>query len=180
MADNEFNLVTDTPVVEFAEPVLPESDEELESPRCEDCGYPMKEDWRTCPKCGKVVRPFDVWEVLATVNGAPTKERVEQIKAEKGLDVRLAIMDEDRVYLIIPILRDRWRQFNAMVKNIKDDAERQDKLMDLVVTNCVIWPKPDSPQFGSRAFTNATLFEQIMHISDFIPPQIAVQMVYKL
>ena len=177
---DEFNLDVEVPTSEqIADPDVPE-DDQVYSSACEDCGFHMESDWRACPKCGKVVRPFDIWEVLASVKGAPTKDRVEQLKAERGIDIRLAILDEDRVYLITPIMRDRWKQFNEMVKSVKDEDKRQEKLVELVVNSCVIWPKPDSNIFGNRAFTYPTLFEQIMHISDFIPPQVAVQMVYKL
>ena len=100
--------------------------------------------------------------------------------SEKGFDIRLAVMDEDRVYLIIPVMRDKWKILNGRVKGIQDQDDRQEKLMDLVVESSVIWPKPGTPAFGERAYTYATLYEQIMHISDFIPPQIAIQMVYKL
>jgi hypothetical protein len=172
----ELNIVDDSIDTNVEEV---EVDEEFIS-TCEDCGVPLKPEWKACPSCGKVVSPFDVWEVLATIKGAPNRETIESLKAEKGLDIRMAVVDEDRIYLITPIMRDRWKVLNSTVSKIKDDTERQDRLSELVVEACVIWPKPNSPLFGNRAFTNATLFEQILHISDYIPPQVAVQMVYKL
>lgn len=177
--ETNFNLV-DEELPEMPQVDITNDEEDNYIAACEDCGYPLKEEWRACPRCGKALSPFDVWEILQSIKDAPTKESVEKLKAEKGLDVRIAIADEDRVYLLTPILRQRWTQLNNMVKNMKDDSERQEKLMELVVNNCVLWPKPDSPLFGARAGTYSTLYEQILHISDFMPPQVAIQMVYKL
>lgn len=171
---NKFNL--DEPKLEFDAPV----EATPETLKCEGCGADLDPSWKMCPSCGKSIAPFIIWDFLSTIPDAPTKEEVEELKKAKGIDVRVAILDDNRVYFLRPLPRDIWRGIQMKIKDMKDPLEQQETLQKEVVDYGVVWPKPNSPIFGVRAGTYPTLYEQIMFISDFFDPQAAINMVFKL
>jgi len=144
-----------TPVYPTQEPVQPEPESEQQ---------------------GATQNAPNMIEFISSMKDGPSRSQIDAWKSEFP-EVSSAFFAEDEVYVIRPLLRQEWRQLNSDEKV----AQNFERLKEQVVFKCVLWPRKAPEQLaGQKAGTLDTLYEQIMALSNFIPPDVAIQLVARL
>lgn len=113
-----------------------------------------------------------VMEGFAALENKPGAEAIERWKDLHG-EVYLFALDENEMYIWRPLRRLEYKTLRAQAK---DDGEFQ----EMVVRKCVLWPNLE-PEFmaACKAGTVDTFFEVIMQGSNFIDPQLAVNLLVR-
>lgn len=104
----------------------------------------------------------------------PTPQQIAAWKQQYG-DVYLFGFRAEEIYVWRPLLRLEYRQLRS------NSSITEDLLKEEIVRRCVLWPRL-APEFMSvcKAGTIDTLFEVIMHGSNFVDPILAVELVRRL
>lgn len=139
----------------------------------------------SCPTCGQESTactcqteeqkkpPKDL--VMEGFNSRADKPSAEVIERWKDLhgEVFLFALDEDEMYIWRPLRRLEY-------KTLRTQAKEDSDFMEAVVSKCVLWP-PLPPEFMAvcKAGTIDTFFEVIMQGSNFIDPQVAVNLLVR-
>lgn len=116
-------------------------------------------------------------QILQDFENIPDKPTPQQIAAWKQQfgDVYIFGFRADEIYVWRPLLRLEYRQLRS------NTSITEDLLKEEIVRRCVLWPRL-APEFTStcKAGTIDTLFEVIMHGSNFVDPILAVELVRRL
>jgi hypothetical protein len=109
-------------------------------------------------------------ELLAEFPNHPDESVIEAWKTDHG-DVFCSALSETELFVFRALSRKEHREIQA-------SAESEDDYELGVVSTCLLWKSvADLEQKGG---TLPTLLEQIMQNSNFMPPQLAGQLVVKL
>ena len=119
--------------------------------------------------------------VLEMVPGL-TRAQIDKWKATFGGVYALVL--EDEVFLYRAFSRLEHKQFlNTIMESSpsKSEEEKEDLYEELVVTRCLLWPKPGG-DFAptSKGGTIPTLFSAVNYKSNFLPPQVVVSSIVTL
>ena len=115
-------------------------------------------------------------DFLAKLPDAPTKETIDQWKAEHG-EVFVSGFSESELFIFRPLLRSEHRKMQLAAQdqqNPVDQLAYEEMVCDLVV----LYPKENN--WEKKAGVASTLFEQVMQNSAFFSPSAASMMVMKL
>ena len=120
--------------------------------------------------------PKNVWEALADIPGAPSREQIEVWKKSYHAVYALPFSDKD-IYLWRPLIH---QEFQMLMSNQELVAKEQ-VLQRTLVKKALLWPKlnPEA-EASSRAGLFSTLYGVIMQGSWFLPPELAIALVEEL
>ena len=87
-------------------------------------------------------------------------------------------LEGDRVYVYRPFSRVEHKKILAMLADASsklDETQREEFFQEKVVEACLLYPE-GGPDFVSvsRAGTVPTLYEAVMYVSNFLPPQLVI------
>lgn len=118
----------------------------------------------------------DIYGLLASIPGAPTKEQIDTWKTTT--DVELSVFSDTEVYIWRPVT---WHEYKMLQQSAAENTQNPNFFDEQVIYKCVLYPKvmPETLP-GMKGGTIPTLSQQIMEGSNFIPPQVAMNLVYKL
>jgi hypothetical protein len=117
-----------------------------------------------------------IFVAFANLPNAPGPDQVTAWKQMYG-DIYLMAFEQDEIYVIRAIRRLEYKQLSSMIK----DNQQADAFQEQIVSKCLLWPQMDVTwSAGCKAGTIPTLFEVIMEHSNFLSPQLAIQMTRKL
>lgn len=137
---------------------------------CSTCN----EDPCACPESGQDQESKRDM-VMEGFEGLPDKPGAEKINQWKELhgEVMLFAIDDAEMYIWRPLRRLEYKTLRAQAK---DDSD----FMEMVVQKCVLWPiLPVDFMATCKAGTIDTFFEVIMQGSNFIDPQLAVNLLVR-
>jgi len=109
-------------------------------------------------------------ELLSGFDNHPDETVIEGWKATHG-DVFCSALSESELFVFRSVTRQEHREIQAQVET-EDQYEMQ------VVNTCLLWKSVANLE--QKGGTLPTLLEQIMQNSNFMPPQMAGQLVVKL
>ena len=109
-------------------------------------------------------------ELLSGFPNHPDESVIENWKNDHG-DVFCSALSEDELFVFRAVSRKEHRDIQAASEDESDYELR-------VVTTCLLWSSV--PDLERKGGTLPTLLEQIMQNSNFMPPQLAGQLVVKL
>jgi len=116
-----------------------------------------------------------IHDLLAKIPGAPSQAEIDSAKAAYG-KIYVSPFDEDEMYIWRPMRYREWQQIQ-----MNQHLDNEQKMQEYVVSRAVIWPKLSPEMIAmSRAGTIPTLFQVITHGSNFLPIDMAVQLVREL
>lgn len=119
---------------------------------------------------------LEVQELLASIPGSPSKEQIDTWKAQT--DVQASIFSETDVFLWRPV---NWQEYKMLQQAAAENAQNPNFFDEQLIYKCVLWPAVQPANLpGLKGGTIPTLSQQIMEGSNFIPPQIAMNLVVKL
>lgn len=118
----------------------------------------------------------DIYGLLASIPGSPAKEQIATWKT--SYDVEASVFSEEEVYIWRPIT---WHEYKMLQQSSAENPQNPNFFDEQVIYKCVLWPKvmPETLPV-MKGGTIPTLSQQIMEGSNFIPPQVAMNLVYKL
>lgn len=124
--------------------------------------------------------------LLDKTHGAPSQATIEQWKQSFG-GVYCFALGEGDVYLFTYLKRSQWQRISEVMKDFQTKGgvtgeKYEIQLKEKVVQNCVLFPKPLTPEFfvNSRAGVVDGLFEAIMFHSAFLQPQQVINLTVEL
>ena len=119
---------------------------------------------------------MDIYGLLSTIPDAPSKEKIDTWK--RTTDVEASVFSETEVYIWRPIT---WHEYKTLQQSAADNAQNPNFFDEQILYKCVLWPKilPEVMPV-LKGGTVPTLSQQIMEGSNFIPPQMAMNLVVKL
>ena len=119
---------------------------------------------------------MDIYGLLSTIPDAPSKEKIDSWK--RSTDVEASVFSETEVYIWRPIT---WHEYKTLQQSAADNAQNPNFFDEQILYKCVLWPKilPETLPV-LKGGTVPTLAQQIMEGSNFIPPQMAMNLVVKL
>lgn len=119
---------------------------------------------------------MDIYGLLSSIPEAPSKEKIEMWK--KSTDVEASVFSETEVYIWRPIT---WHEYKTLQQSAAENAQNPNFFDEQILYKCVLWPKilPETMPV-LKGGTVPTLAQQIMEGSNFIPPQMAMNLVVKL
>ena len=118
----------------------------------------------------------DPYSILEKVPGAPTKEQVEQWKVT--YEIKMSMFSEKEVFLWKPIT---WQEYKMLQQAASDNQQNPNYFDEQLVYKCVVWPQIMPETLPTlKGGTIPTLSQQIMEGSNFIPPQMAMNLVVDL
>lgn len=118
----------------------------------------------------------DPYAILAEVPGAPTKEQVEQWKTTH--EIKMSMFSEKEVFLWKPI---NWQDYKMLQQAAADNQQNPNYFDEQLVYKCIVWPQVMPETLPTlKGGTIPTLSQQIMEGSNFIPPQMAMNLVVDL
>lgn len=145
--------------------------------------------------------PFSPQMALAEMENAPTKEQIDQWKAQYG-HVYITVLGEKEAFIYRPIDREMWKKLNARIadnqreimgfveelrkKGATDEQIEQlakQKEIDqeeLTVEAALLWSSIPKAEVVKRAGIITSLANTIMEKSRFVPPQIAAALTEEL
>lgn len=109
-------------------------------------------------------------ELLSEFPNSPDETVIENWKVEHG-DVFCSALSEEELFVFRAVTRREHRDIQATAE---DDSDYELK----VVSTCLLWSSV--ADLEKKGGTLPTLLEQIMQNSNFMPPQLAGQLVVKL
>ena len=129
----------------------------------------------------KEAPPADIRsQVLGLFQGVanpPTEADIQRWKAEHGEVYALGLGKGD-IYVFTHLTRTMWKKVQEVLADVQkrggvEGAALEDQLKEKVVTHCVLWPRPLTPQFfyNSKAGVIPALYDAIMMNSYFLTPQ---------
>lgn len=110
---------------------------------------------------------------------APTEEDLERWKAQCGR-VRWLEFGPSEIYFFRPFKANEYKGWMQTLQSVaeKDPDQAEDLLRQRIVSKCVLFPKIVDEDMGSMyAGTVDTLYEMIRMASNFIPMQLASNLV---
>ncbi len=117
-----------------------------------------------------------IYEALAKIPGAPTKEVIDEWKKAYG-NVYVMPLDVNEIYVWKTLRRKEHIEIETAAAQAQAEGKQFDRDAE-VVKKCVIWPKfTDESILEGKAGTIPTLLESIYAASHFIPTQLALRMV---
>lgn len=120
--------------------------------------------------------PVDIYELLAALPDAPSKDQVDFYKTQNGGVA--SIFSEEEIYIWRPI---NWAEYKMLQQAAAENAHNPHYLDEQVVYKCVLWPKIKPETLPAmKGGTIPTLSQQIMEGSNFVPPNMAMSLVIKL
>ena len=115
-------------------------------------------------------------ELLDTIPGAPSKEQIDTWK--KQTDVQASVFSDTDVYIWRPV---NWQEYKMLQQGAADNAQNPNFFDEQLIYKCVLWPSIQPTNLpGLKGGTIPTLSQQIMEGSNFVPPQVAMNLVIKL
>lgn len=114
---------------------------------------------------------LSIFDLLLGFQDAPTPEMVEAWKGVHG-DVFVSVLSNEEIFFFRALKRQEYRQLQEEADRT-DPLEQEEKTVEL----CLLFATADP---NSKAGTVPTLLEQILQNSNFVPPQVAMQLVTKL
>jgi hypothetical protein len=127
-----------------------------------------------------------VKQLLADTKGAPNAQQLEVWKAQYG-DVYCFALGPGDVYVFTYLKRTQWQRISEVMKEFQAKGgvtgeKYEQQLKEKVVQNCVLFPKPLTPEFfvNSRAGVVDGIFEAIMFHSAFLAPQQVINLTVQL
>jgi len=116
--------------------------------------------------------------MLKGLEGAPSTEQIETWKAQHG-DVFVSGFSEQELFVWRTITRPEFVQLQQAAADPQAGID-QFRFEELVCNTCTLWKSVKTDWNTGKAGTPATLHEQIMQNSNFMPPQMASMLVAKL
>ena len=115
----------------------------------------------------------DPYLILAEVPGAPTRDQVEQWKSTH--EIKMSMFSEKEVFLWKPIT---WQEYKMLQQAATENPQNPNYFDEQLIYKCVVWPQilPETLPL-LKGGTIPTLSQQIMEGSNFIPPQMAMNLV---
>lgn len=122
-------------------------------------------------------QPPSLKSLLQEQPNPPSEAQIEQWKQQFG-EVHLSVFSDDELYIYRPLKRLEWKEVQKQLAQEQDPFKQEELLVD----RCVLWPvRGDVPlSLLVKAGTVTTLHEQIMHSSNFLPPQVALNLTQRL
>ena len=109
------------------------------------------------------------------LEGKPTDEMIEEWKQQVG-EVFLISLSDNETFVFRPLRRLEWR---TMLKGIQGLDEQ--KQSEAIVIKACLWPELNSQSINMlTAGSVEAVKEMILQVSNFISPDVAMQLVRKL
>jgi hypothetical protein len=105
----------------------------------------------------------------------PDDEQIEYFKSQVG-DVYLMSLSEKENFVFRPLKRLEWRTLMQKISKLEDD-----KKSEAIVMKACLWPKLDQQNINVlTAGAIDSVRDMILQVSNFIGPEMAMQLVRKL
>ena len=124
----------------------------------------------------------DIADFLSAFPGAPTHDQINQWKATYG-EVLCSGFSDTELYIWRPLSRQEFLEIQQEVRQAAQAGQQAgDAEIELrIVGICTLWASdPGRKALDSKGGSISTLHEQIMLSSNFLPSNVAVNMVIKL
>lgn len=132
----------------------------------------MDETTATEPQAAPAAAP-DLATLLAQVPGAPDAATLEKWKQVHG-EIFCSGFSDEEIFIWKPINRREYLEVQKVVQ-----ATPEVDFSEIVVKKCILWASNDRA-LELKAGSIPTLSEQIMQNSNFMPVQMAANLVIKL
>lgn len=150
-----------------------------------------------------------LFEILKGKPDAPDMGQIDKWKQTFG-DVFMSGFSEEEIFIFRPLNRGEYtdmqvkqqmaqmkaakrneslktneatltpEQWADVEKAVKEEAAITETSDETLVLKCLLWPKMTVDDLSKKAGTIPALVEQIMANSNFVTPQVAAQLVFKL
>lgn len=115
----------------------------------------------------------DLASLLAQIPGAPDAAALEKWKQVHG-EIFCSGFSDDEIFIWKPVNRREYLEIQKAVQ-----ANQEADFSELVVRKCILWSSSERA-LELKAGSIPTLSEQIMQNSNFMPVQLAANLVIKL
>lgn len=116
-----------------------------------------------------------VIQTFKELENRPSDEEIEQMKNQVG-DVYLMSLSEHENFVFRPLKRLEWRALMQKIQKIPDD-----KKAEAIVMKATLWPRLDQQNINVlTAGSIDSARDMILQVSNFIAPEMAMQLVRKL
>jgi hypothetical protein len=127
-------------------------------------------------KVEKLQREQDfIIQTFKQLESRPSDEEIEQMKAKVG-DVYLMSLSEHENFVFRPLKRLEWRSLMQKIQPL-DDLKRA----EAIAMKATLWPRLDQQNVNVlTAGSIESVRDMILQVSNFIAPEMAMQLVRKL
>lgn len=116
-----------------------------------------------------------VIQTFKQLESRPSDAEIENFKAQVG-DVYLMSLSEKENFVFRPLRRLEWRTLMQKIEKLPDD-----KKSEAIVMKACLWPKLDQQSINVlTAGAIDSVRDMILQVSNFIGPEIAMNLVRKL
>lgn len=118
----------------------------------------------------------DPFAILEGIPNSPSKEQVDHWKGRH--EVKMSMFSEKEAFLWRPI---SWQEYKMLQQSAAENPQNPNYFDEQLIYKCVLWPSimPETLP-TQKGGTIPTLSQQIMEGSNFIPPQVAMNLVIDL
>lgn len=118
----------------------------------------------------------DPYAILGNIPNAPTQEQVDHWKTM--YEVKMSMFSDKEAFLWRPIT---WQDYKMLQQSSAENPQNPNFFDEQLIYKCVLWPKIMPETISTlKGGTIPTLSQQIMEGSNFIPPQVAMNLVIDL
>ena len=118
----------------------------------------------------------DPYAILEKIPNAPTQEQVDHWKIT--YEVKMSMFSDKEAFLWRPIT---WQDYKMLQQSAAENTQNPNFFDEQLIYKCVLWPKIMPETIPTlKGGTIPTLSQQIMEGSNFIPPQVAMNLVIDL
>jgi len=116
-----------------------------------------------------------ILQTFKELENRPSDDQIEEFKQQVG-DVYLLSLSESENFVFRPLRRLEWRTLMQRIAKLDDM-----KKAEAVVMKGCLWPKLDQQNINVlTAGAIETMRDMILQVSNFMPPETALQLVRKL
>ena len=117
--------------------------------------------------------------VLAAFNNSPSEEMINSWKKQFG-DVFCSGFSDTELFVWRPLNRKEYIEMQ-MASSQSETVISQYEMEEHLVRQCILWSSDDGRMsLTQKAGSLSTLQEQILQNSNFVAPQVAARLVFKL
>ena len=116
-----------------------------------------------------------ILQTFKELENRPSDEEIEHFKTQVG-DVYLMSLSEKENFVFRPLRRLEWRTLMQKISKLEED-----KKSEAIVMKACLWPKLDQQNINVlTAGAIDSVRDMILQVSNFIGPEMAMQLVRKL